>query len=277
MRGRESPTTGSSTSSIVCSKCIAKSRDRARRDGTGAMWPSRRSAPGRASRRSRRRPGASVSLTCCHRRVSEARREQPRAEPPPMTSPFVQARRTHKSLHEPHLPLILVPDPRDQQAATPARPTEEERMKRRTMIGMFGVLGAGLLAGAAGFAYAHHGGREAMMKRFISSAIDDALAPAQPTPDQRAAVYAARDRAFAAVEQMRQGRAARMEEALQLFEADSVDPSRLQAFRQRAAEEHERAREAISQAVMDAHDVLTPAQRKLVADYVRNHHPHHAP
>ena len=148
-------------------------------------------------------------------------------------------------------------------------------MKRRTMMVMFGVLGVGLLAGAAGLAFAHQG-REAMMKRFVSSAIDDALAPAQPTPEQRAAIYAARDRAFAIVEEHRKGRRAHIEEALALFEAEP-DPARLQAFRERAAGEHERVREAISQAIVEAHDVLTPVQRKAVADYVRSHHGHHMP
>ena len=115
-----------------------------------------------------------------------------------------------------------------------------------------------------------------MMKRFVSSAIDDALAAAQPTPEQRAAIYAARDRAFAIVEEHRKGRRAHVEEALALFEAEP-DPARLQAFRERAAGEHERVREAISQAIVEAHDVLTPAQRKAVADYIRNHHGHHMP
>jgi Spy/CpxP family protein refolding chaperone len=126
-------------------------------------------------------------------------------------------------------------------------------------------------------AFAHHGGREALMKRFVSSAIDDALAPAQPTPEQRAAIYAARDRAFASVEEHRKGRRAYIEEALALFEAEPADPARIQAFRERAAGEHERVREAISQAIVEAHDVLTAAQRKAVADYVRSHHGHHMP
>jgi uncharacterized membrane protein len=150
-------------------------------------------------------------------------------------------------------------------------------MKRRTMMVMFGVLGVGLLAGAAGLAFAHYGGRDAMMKRFVSSAIDDALAPAQPTPEQRAAIYAARDRAFASVEEHRKGRRAHIEEALALFEAEPADPARIQAFRERAAGEHERVREAISQAIVEAHDVLTAAQRKAVADYVRSHHGRHMP
>ena len=149
-------------------------------------------------------------------------------------------------------------------------------MKRRTMMVMFSVLGVGLVAGVAGLAFAHHGGREGMMKRFVSSAIDDALAAAQPTPEQRAAIYAARDRAFAIVEEHRKGRRAHIEEALALFEAEP-DQARLQAFRERAAGEHERVRETIGQAIVEAHDVLTPAQRKAVADYIRNHHGHHMP
>ena len=149
-------------------------------------------------------------------------------------------------------------------------------MKRRTMMVTFGVLGVGLVAGVAGLAFAHHGGREGMMKRFVSSAIDDALAAAQPTPEQRAAIYAARDRAFAIVEEHRKGRRAHIEEALALFEAEP-DQARLQAFRERAAGEHERVRETIGQAIVEAHDVLTPAQRKAVADYIRNHHGHHMP
>ena len=150
-------------------------------------------------------------------------------------------------------------------------------MKRRTMMVTFGILGVGLLVGVAGLAFAHHGGREAMMKRFVSSAIDDALASAQPTPEQRAAIYTARDRAFAVVEEQRKARRARVEEVLALFEAEPADHARIQAFRERAAESHERVREAISQAILEAHGVLTPAQRKAVADYVRNHHGRHMP
>src|SRR4029450_11205662 len=149
-------------------------------------------------------------------------------------------------------------------------------MKRRTMVVMFAVLGVGLVAGVAGLAFAHHGGREGMMKRFVSSAIADALATAQPTPEQRAAIYAARDRAFAVVEEHRKGRRAHIEEALALFEAEP-DPARLQALRARPARERERVGGAITQAIVEAHDVLTPAQRKAVADYVRSHHGRHMP
>ncbi len=149
-------------------------------------------------------------------------------------------------------------------------------MKRRTKIGLLVTLGVVILAGATGLAAAHWGGREAVMKRFVTSAIDDALATAAPTPEQRAAINAARDRAFAVVEEARKNRHGRMEEALALFEAEPADPARIQAFRERAEADHQRVREAISQAIMEAHDVLTPPQRKAVADYVRANFRHHA-
>src|SRR4029453_4174328 len=62
-----------------------------------------------------------------------------------------------------------------------------------------------------------------MMTAFVSSAIADARATAQPTPEQRAAIYAARDRAFAVVEEHRKGRRAHIEEAPPPFAAEAAD------------------------------------------------------
>jgi Spy/CpxP family protein refolding chaperone len=95
------------------------------------------------------------------------------------------------------------------------------------------------------------------------------------TADQRAKIYAARDRAFAAVEAHRQTRGAHMQEALALFEADTIDPGRLAAFRSQHEAEHRQVADAISQALVEIHDVLTTTQRKAVADWVRAHRPGH--
>jgi hypothetical protein len=129
----------------------------------------------------------------------------------------------------------------------------------------------------AGLAFAHHGGREAMMKHFVSSAIDDALAPAQPTPEQRAAIYAARDRAFAMLEEHRKGPPRPHRGSARALRGGAGRPRPYPGLPRAAAGEHERMREAISQAIVEAHDVLTPAQRKAVADYVRSHHGRHMP
>lgn len=144
-------------------------------------------------------------------------------------------------------------------------------LSRRTILGSLAVVGVGLITSVAAFAHGGGMGRPAVMKRFVSAMIDDALAPANVTAEQRTQIYAARDRAFAAVEAHRQTRGTHMEEALALFEADAVDPGRVATFRAQREAEHRQVADAISQALVDVHDVLTPAQRKAVADYVRAH------
>ena len=148
-------------------------------------------------------------------------------------------------------------------------------LSRRTILGsVAAVVGVGLVTTVVAFAQGGHG-RPAMMKRVASAMIDEALEPANVTPEQRAKIYAARDRAFAALEAQHQTRGAHMGEALALFEADSVDPARLAAFRAQREAEHRQIADAITQAITDVHDVLTPAQRKAVADWVRANRPGH--
>jgi uncharacterized membrane protein len=149
---------------------------------------------------------------------------------------------------------------------------EETNMKRRTTLGLLAVLSVGLIAGATALAFAH-GGRHGMMKRVVAAAVDEALDEARVSPEQRLTVHAARDRVFAAFEEHRASRGGRLEEALTLFEADQVDPARLDAMRQQAEEDHRRMREAVTQAVLEIHATLTPEQRRAVAGWVRAHRP----
>jgi Spy/CpxP family protein refolding chaperone len=144
-------------------------------------------------------------------------------------------------------------------------------MKRRTMIGIAAGLTTTLLVGAGAVAVGAHGGRGHMMKRFVSSMIDDALDAAQVTPAQRTTIHQARDRAFAAVEAHRQDRRIRMEQGLALFEGDRLDPQAVHQFAQQREQEHRAVADAIGQALLDVHGVLTPVQRKALADYVRSH------
>jgi Spy/CpxP family protein refolding chaperone len=149
-------------------------------------------------------------------------------------------------------------------------------MERRTMIGLAAGIAASLAVGAGaavgvGAAHAHGGWRAGIMKRMVSAAIDDALDKAQTTAEQRRVIYAARDRVFATVEEVRAGRHSHLEEGLAMFEADQVDPARVEALHQEAEAGRQRIREAIHQALVEAHDVLTAPQRKAVADYIRSH------
>jgi Spy/CpxP family protein refolding chaperone len=144
-------------------------------------------------------------------------------------------------------------------------------LSRRTILGSLAVMGVGLAGVVAAFAHGGGPGRPAVMKRFVSAMIDEALEPANVTAEQRARIHASRDRAFAAFEAHRQTRGTHMAEALAMFEADVVDPGRLATFRAQREAEHRQVADAVTQALTEVHDVLTPAQRKAVADWVRAH------
>jgi Spy/CpxP family protein refolding chaperone len=145
-------------------------------------------------------------------------------------------------------------------------------LSRRTILGSLAVLGVGLVTTVAAFAHGGgHGFRHGMMKRMATAMIDEALEPASVTPEQRARIHAARDRAFAAVEAQHQVRRGHLGEALALFEADVIDPGKVAAFRAQREAEHRQVADAITQAITEVHDVLTPVQRKAVADWIRQH------
>jgi Spy/CpxP family protein refolding chaperone len=148
-------------------------------------------------------------------------------------------------------------------------------MSRRLKIGVVATVVAGLVALGGAVAFSHPaGGRQAFMKRMASAWIDGALDSAQVSADQRVAVHAARDRAFAALEQHHQDHRARMDQVLAMFESDRLDPAQVEAFRAAREAERRQIGDAITQALLDVHGVLTPAQRRAVAEYVRTHAPH---
>ena len=151
-------------------------------------------------------------------------------------------------------------------------------MTRRMMFGAIGAAVVGLAAGAAAFAHQGAGRppfRAQMMKRMISAALDEALDEAKVTPEQRTAIHASRDRAFAALAAQHGDRSAHRDQVLALFESDQIDPGRLQDLQEQERQRHEAMRSSITQAVVEIHDTLTADQRKIVANWVRAHGPGH--
>jgi periplasmic protein CpxP/Spy len=145
-------------------------------------------------------------------------------------------------------------------------------MKRRTVIGVaMAGLAASVVAGAGVLAHGQGGGRPAIMRRMVSAAIDEALDEAKVTPAQRQTIQAARDRVFATFDEARASRRPHLEEGLALFEAARPEPARIEALHREGEAARQRVRQAIHEALVEAHDVLTQAQRKAVADYVRAH------
>ena len=152
-------------------------------------------------------------------------------------------------------------------------------MNRRTVFGIIAgalvTLGATAAALVGGRAWAHGPGgpHMGMMKRMISAALDEALAQANVTGEQRTAIHAARDRAFAAVASNMPDRRAHREQMLALFEGDRLDAAQLVAAHAQMEHQRQAIHAAVAQAIVDVHAVLTPEQRRVVANYARSFGP----
>lgn len=152
-------------------------------------------------------------------------------------------------------------------------------MNRRTVFGVIAgsviTLAAGGAALVGGRAYAHGpGGPHAgMMKRMVSAALDEALEQANASAEQRAAIHASRDRAFAAIAAQRPDHRAHRDQVLALFEGDRLDAAQLQALHAQMEQQRQAMRDAVVQAIVEVHDTLTPEQRKIVAGYARSFGP----
>jgi Spy/CpxP family protein refolding chaperone len=142
-------------------------------------------------------------------------------------------------------------------------------MKRSMKIALW-ALGATALVGVAGTAAIaageglHHQ-RGAWFHKHIAQEIDGALDAAKATPEQRAAIAAARERAFATLHEERGDRRNEIERALALLEQDKVDPAAVKALREGREASMRRSGDAVVQALTEAHDVLRPDQRRTIA------------
>ena len=148
--------------------------------------------------------------------------------------------------------------------------------KVTTVVLIGATIAVAALVGARAWAQGPGPGgmRAGMMKRMITAALDEALDQAAVTAQQRAAIYASRDRAFAALETNRPDRMAQRDQVLTLFEGDQLDASRLLAVHAQMEQRHQAVRDAITQAIVEIHDTLTPVQRQTVANYARAFGPH---
>lgn len=147
-------------------------------------------------------------------------------------------------------------------------------MKRSWKIGI-ALAGAFVLAlAASGAALAsgrmHDGG---FVKRRITRHIDAALDAVGANAAQRDAVHAARDHVFTTIADNHDAEKGDLGAALTLWQSDRLDPSALAALRTRHQAAAQKTSDAIVQALSDAHDALTSAQRAKLADFLRSHKP----
>ncbi|HXJ82083.1 MAG TPA: periplasmic heavy metal sensor [Candidatus Methylomirabilis sp.] len=112
-----------------------------------------------------------------------------------------------------------------------------------------------------------------MMGELLSDMLEKALDQASVTPEQRAAIYGARDRALAVMDSQRPDPRGQRDRMLALFEGPQLTQAQLDALRQQAEQQRQAIQAAVDRAIVEVHETLTPAQRKIVADYFRAHGP----
>ena len=107
----------------------------------------------------------------------------------------------------------------------------------------------------------------------MSERLDRALDRASVTPEQRVAIYGARDRVIAAMDAQHPDPRAQRDRMLALFEGAQLTQAQLDTVHQQADQQRQAIRAAFDRAIIEVHDTLTPAQRKVVAEYFRTHGP----
>lgn len=146
-------------------------------------------------------------------------------------------------------------------------------MKRSWKIGI-AIAGALLVAVVAGgVALASGRLHDGFVKRRLTRHIDAALDAVNATPAQRDAIFAARDQVFDTLAANRQAEQAHLTAALALWESERMDPAALAALRADHQAAMKKTGDAVVQALSDAHDALTSAQRAQLATYLRAHQP----
>ena len=153
---------------------------------------------------------------------------------------------------------------------------------KRSSLKISLLVAFGLLLGAVatravaqeGFDHFAQGGKAAFFHRMIGKRIDEALDAAKVSDKQRAAVHEIEGRTFEKLSALHKDKGGDMERVLTLFAGDRIDPQEVASMRAEHEAAMKQAGDTITQAITDVHDLLTPAQRKAVADYVRSHHAH---
>lgn len=107
----------------------------------------------------------------------------------------------------------------------------------------------------------HHGGMGAGMG-MSERMLDEVKASSEQKAQIRQIMEAARKDMQA---QREAGKALR-EESMRVFTAPNVDANAVEALRQKRLAQHDQASRRMSQALLDASRVLTPEQRKLIAE-----------
>jgi Spy/CpxP family protein refolding chaperone len=146
-------------------------------------------------------------------------------------------------------------------------------MKRHSRFFLAVVAGLALAsAGVVAAAHEHqaHGGPFGHM---MQKRLDAALDAVKATSAQKQAIEAARDHVRATITGVHNDKRGAMQQALDLFAADRIDPQKLAALRAQHQTDAKKIGDSIVVAVETTHDALTSAQRQQLVTYLRQNKP----
>lgn len=135
------------------------------------------------------------------------------------------------------------------------------------------VLGVVALTGFAG-GCGHHGHPRdpAQAAKFVNARVDDLLDDVDATPDQRTKLHAIADRMLAEGQALRADHAQVHDELLAQWKAETPDKAKLHALVDARMDELRKLAHDAVDAGVEAHDVLTPAQREKLTKKAERWH-----
>ncbi len=139
------------------------------------------------------------------------------------------------------------------------------RLVRRAALVACVILAAGIVAGCA--RHRHEGAKtpEEFRARF-AKITERALKKVDATEDQKAKIRPIADDLAGALYGFREEHRAIRSRFLKAFEADTVDPAEVAKIREDALALADRASKTVTEALVKASAVLTPAQRRKLAE-----------
>jgi len=141
-----------------------------------------------------------------------------------------------------------------------------------TAVALAAVLG---LVTLTGFGCSHHGAHPrdpAQVAKFVNARVDDLLDDVDATPDQRTKIHAIADRLLAEGQAMHAGQPQVHQTILAQWKAETPDKAQLHALVDARMDALRKLAHDAVDAGVEAHDVLTPAQREKLAKKAERWH-----
>jgi len=133
------------------------------------------------------------------------------------------------------------------------------------MMGQGGMMGHGPMAGHGGHGgYGAHAGQGGMFEGMMTRMLDRVNA----TPQQRTQIQQIMQTQATEMRAQREAGRALRQEAITLFAQPTVDAAAVEAQRQKQLAMHDAASKRMTTAMLEISRVLTPEQRKQMADYM---------